>query len=77
MEEAIVGGLVYTLLPSIVEKFIPDLPDSLVESDIKAKIEFKKYRHLKKGIKIVKQLGYKKSIKMYQDDPMAFRNLLM
>ena len=77
VEEAIVGGLVYTLLPSIVEKYIPDLPDSLVESDIKTKIEFKKYRHLKKGIKIVKQLGYKKSIKMYQDDPMAFRNLLM
>ncbi|GMQ79947.1 MAG: hypothetical protein BMS9Abin03_401 [Thermodesulfobacteriota bacterium] len=77
VEEAIVGGLVYALLPSIVEKYIPDLPDSLVESDIKTKIEFKKYRHLKKGIKIVEQLGYKKSIKMYRDDPMAFRSLLM
>ena len=77
VEEAIVGGLVYAFLPSIVEKYIPDLPDSLVESDIKTKIEFKKYRHLRKGIKIVEQLGYKKSIKMYQDDPMAFRNLLM
>ena len=77
VEEAIVGGLVYALLPSIVEKYIPDLPDSLVESDFKTKIEFKKYRHLRKGIKIVEQLGYKKSIKMYQDDPMTFRNLLM
>ena len=77
VEEAIVGGLVYALLPSIVEKYIPDLPDSLVESDINTKIEFKKYRHLKKGIKIVRQLGYKKSIKMYKNDPMAFRNLLM
>jgi len=77
VEEAIVGGLVYALLPSIVEKYIPDLPGSLVESDIKTKIEYKKYRHLRKGIKIVAQLGYKKSIKMYQDDPMAFRNLLM
>jgi hypothetical protein len=77
VEEAIVGGLVYALLPSTVEKYIPDLPKTLVESDIKAKTEFKKYRHLRKGIKIVKQLGYKKSIKIYQDDPMAFRNLLM
>lgn len=77
VEEAIVGGLVYALLPSIVEKYIPDLPDSLVESDIKTKSEFKKYRHLKKGIKIVAQLGYKKSIKMYQNSPMKFRNLLM
>ena len=39
MEEAIVGGLVYALLPSTVEKYIPDLPDSLVESDIKTKID--------------------------------------
>ena len=77
VEEAIVGGLVYALLPSTVEKYIPDLPDSLVESDIKTKIKFKKYRYLRKGIKVVEQLGYKKSIKMYQDDPMAFRNLLM
>jgi hypothetical protein len=77
VEEAIVGGLVYVLLPSVVEKYIPDLPDSMIESDIKAKSKFKKYRHLKKGIKIVEQLGFKKSIKMYQNDPMAFHNLLM
>jgi len=77
VEEAIVGGLVYALLPSTVEKYIPDLPDSLIESDIKTKVKFKKYRHLRKGIQIVDQLGYKKSIKMYRDDPMAFRHLLM
>lgn len=77
VEEAIVGGLVYALRSSIVEKYFPDLPDDLIESDVKTKSEFKKYRHLKKGIKIVQQLGYKKSIKMYQDSPMAFRNLLM
>ena len=77
VEEAIVGGLVYALLPSTVEKYIPDLPDSLIESDIKTKVEFKKYRHLRKGIQIVDQLGYKKSINMYRDSPVAFRNLLM
>jgi hypothetical protein len=77
VEEAIVGGLVYTLLPSIVEKHIHCLPESLVKADIETKSEFNKYRHLRKGIKIVGRLGYKKSIKMYRDDPMAFRNLLM
>jgi len=77
VEEAIVGGLAYTLLPSTIEKHIHYLPESLVKADIKTKSEFNKYRHLRKGIKIVGRLGYKKSIKMYQDDPMAFRNLLM
>jgi len=77
VEEAIVGGVVYALLPSIVEKHIHNLPESLVKEDIETKSEFKKYRHLRKGIIIVEQLGYKKSIKMYQDNPIAFRNLLM
>lgn len=77
VEEAIVGGLVYAVFPSIVQKYLPDLPASWVESDIETKSAFKKYRHLIKGIKVVEQLGYKKSIQLYQDDPMAFRRLLM
>jgi hypothetical protein len=77
VEEAIVGGLVYALLPSIVKKHIHNLPESSIKSDIETKSKYKKYRHLKKGIKIVNQLGYKKSIKMYQDDPTAFRDLLV
>ena len=77
VEEAIVGGLVYTLLPSTVEKHIHYLPESLVKADIETKSEFNKYKHLRKGIKIVGRLGYEKSIEIYQDDPMVFHNLLM
>jgi hypothetical protein len=77
VEEAVVGGLVYTMLPSILEKYIHYLPESLVNADIETKSEFNKYRHLRKGINIVGRLGYKKTIKLYQNDPMAFRNLLM
>jgi len=77
VEEAIVGGLVHAVFPAIVQKYFPGLPDSLIESDIETKSTFKKYRHLKKGIKTVEQLGYKHSIQLYQDNPMAFRRLLM
>jgi hypothetical protein len=77
VEEAIVGGLVHALLPSIIEKHIHHLPESFVRSDIETKSEFKKYRHLRKGIKIVERLGYKKSIEIYKNDPMMFRNLLI
>jgi hypothetical protein len=77
VEEAIVGGLVYAVFPSIVQKYIPDLPVSWVESDIETKSAFKKYHYLIKGINVVERLGYKKSIKLYQDDPMAFRRLLL
>jgi hypothetical protein len=77
VEEAIVGGLVYTLLPTIIKKHIHNLPESLIKADIETKSGFKKYRHLQKGIEVVERLGYKKSIKMYQEDPTAFRNLLL
>lgn len=77
VEEAIVGGLVHALLPHLIEKHMQSLPESLIRSDIATKSRYKKYRHLKKGIKIVEQLGHKQSIKLYQHDPAAFRNLLM
>jgi hypothetical protein len=77
VEEAIVGGLVHAVFPSIVQKYIPGLPASWIESDIETKSTFKKYRYLVNGINIVERLGYKNSIEMYQDNPMAFRRLLM
>ena len=76
VEEAIVGGLVYAVFPSIVQKYIHDIPASWAESDIETKSAFKKYRYLVKGINVVARLGYKNTIKLYQDDPMAFRRLL-
>ncbi|NIV98344.1 hypothetical protein GWN26_04000, partial [Candidatus Saccharibacteria bacterium] len=53
VEEAIVGGIVYRLLPGILEERIEDLSLSYIEMDIIAKSEFEKYRHLEKGITIV------------------------
>ena len=76
VEEAIVGGLIYAVFPSVVQKYIHNMPASWVESDIETKSAFKKYHYLLKGINVVKRLGYKESIKLYQDDPMAFRRLL-
>ncbi len=77
VEEAIVGGLVHAVFPSIVQKYIPELPASWIESDVETKSTFKKYRYLSNGINIVKRLGYKESIRMYRNNPMAFRRLVM
>jgi hypothetical protein len=77
VEEAIVGGIVYRLLPSILEERIEDLSLSYIEMDIIAKSEFEKYRHLEKGITIIEEIGYREAIRMYSKDPMAFRQLLL
>jgi len=77
VEEAIVGGIVYRLLPNILEKRITDLSLSYIEMDISAKSQFEKYRHLEKGISIVEEIGHAEAIRMYSKDPSAFRDLLL
>jgi hypothetical protein len=76
VEEAIVGGVVHALLPDFLKKCVNGFRVSLIEEDIESKCEFKKYRHLKKGIDVVKNIGYEKTIKIYMDSPVEFRRLL-
>jgi hypothetical protein len=77
VEEAIVGGIVYRLLPHILQDHMKDLPPSYIEMDIAAKSQFEKYRHLEKGITLVQEIGYREAIRMYSKDPAAFRDLLL
>jgi hypothetical protein len=77
VEEAIVGGIVYRLLPNILEEHIKDLSLSSIEMDLIAKNQFEKYRHLQKGITIVEEIGYREAIRMYSKDPAVFRDLLL
>lgn len=77
VEEAIVGGIVYQLLPHILEEHFKDLSASHIEKDILAKRQFEKYRHLAKGITVVEEIGYREAIRMYSKDPAAFRDLLL
>lgn len=77
IEEAIAGGLVHALLPDFVKRYIPNLPHSLIEEDMKSKGKLKQYRHLKKGIEIVESMGYETALKVYSNDPMEFKKLLM
>ena len=76
VEEALVGGLVYSLLPPILEKKVGMHSQAFISKDIETKSDFTRYRHLKQGIDLVKRMGYKAAIRLYQDDPIAFRSLL-
>ena len=71
------GGLVYATLPQFLEEHIHNLPNSLIEKDIESKMEFDQYRYLKKGIEVVESMGCKKVVKLYKEDPMEFKELLI
>jgi hypothetical protein len=76
VEEAVVGGLAYALLPPFVEKYFDDFPPSLIERDIESLRSFRQYRLLKKGIALVEDMGCRKTIEIYQEDPGVFKDLL-
>jgi len=76
VEEAIVGGLVYHMLPPILERRMGTLPVALVSRDVETKNEIAKYHYLKKGIQVVGHLGYKACLDLYLNNPIAFRDLL-
>jgi hypothetical protein len=77
VEEAIVGGLVHAMLPQFLEERIHNLPNSLIDEDIESKMEFDQYRYLRKGIEVVESMGCKKVVKLYKEDPMEFKELLI
>jgi hypothetical protein len=76
VEEAVVGGLAHALLPPFVEKYFDNLPPSLIDQDVESLRSFPKYRFLNRGIEIVENLGYRKAIEIYQEDPGVFKDLL-
>lgn len=77
VEEAIVGGLVYSLIPDVVIRRIPNLPREWIQADLETKAQFPKYRFLPKAIKMVEDFGLKKSIHSYAQDPVGTRSLLI
>jgi hypothetical protein len=77
VEEGIVGGLVHSLMPRILDNYLDPLPTVLVEKDLAAKSQSIKYRYLKRGIEVVVDLGYQKALHLYKTDPIKFRDLLI
>lgn len=77
VEEAVAGGLAYVLMTRFLDQHIPDFPFSLIEADLEEKMKREKYRHLENGIDLVKNMGHKSALGLYQSNPNMVRNLLM
>jgi hypothetical protein len=77
VEEGIVGGLVHSLMPRILDNYLDPIPSRLVEKDLAAKSQSVKYRYLKRGIEVVEDLGYQKALHLYKTDPGKFRAMLI
>jgi len=76
-EEAVVGGVVRVLFPPILEKYFSHVPKSWVEKDLTEKCRLKRYRYLRKGIGVVRNMGYHKALDLYKTNPVGFYRLLI
>jgi hypothetical protein len=77
VEEALVGGVTFALVPEFFRKYAIRLPPSLFEEEIESRGMFKKYVHLKRAIQLIEQVGHERAIKMYIDQPEDFRKSLL
>jgi hypothetical protein len=77
VEEALVGGVTYALLPDFLKRYAMNLSDSLIEDDLESRGKFKQYRHLKRAIAVIGSVGHEKAIKMYVDHPENFKKSLI
>ena len=76
VEEAMAGGLVNHLLPAFLEQNVVGFQSIWIEDDLMEKSQMSRYRYLKRGIQVVKQLGITQALIIYQDNPNEFRNLV-
>jgi hypothetical protein len=76
VEEAVVGGLVHSLLPPFLERHVGSLSSSYVRQDLDSKLQFHKYRYLRRGISLVENRGYREVLRMYMANPAKVRDLL-
>ena len=77
IEEALVGGVVYALLPHFLGKQVKNLPPSTIDADMEFKSTLQKYRYLPKGIELVKRLGFETALNMHANAPTKVKELLI
>jgi hypothetical protein len=76
VEEAVVGGLVYHLVPEVLITRIPELPETMIREDLETKAEFEKYRLLPRAIEVVADLGVRESVALFMKSPDEMERLL-
>jgi hypothetical protein len=77
VEEALVGGVVHNLLPVFLNRYVAPLPGKLPAGDLAQKEKRPQYRYLRKGVELVRQMGCRKAVERYADDPAVLRQLLL
>jgi hypothetical protein len=76
VEEAIVGGVVWQVMPEIFTRFLRDGSSDLLEDILTEREELPQYRLLRSAIQVVTDLGVNQAIDVYSNNPLDFKSMI-
>jgi hypothetical protein len=77
IEEAIVGGLVWNIMPGLLAHVTQGISDFPMDQTLAERHQHDQYRFLERGIDLVAQLGVDEAINLYQSSAVEFMSRLM
>jgi hypothetical protein len=76
VEEAIVGGVVWQLMPEILTRFLRKDSSDLLADVLSEREEFPQYRLLRPAIQVVTDLGVNQALDLYSNNPLDFKSMI-
>ena len=76
VEEAIVGGVVWQVMPEILTRFLHEGSPDLLADILTEREELPQYRLLRSAIQVVTDLGVNQAIDVYSNNPFDFRSMI-
>ena len=76
VEEAIVGGVVWQVMPDILTRFVHKESPDLLTNALSEREEHAQYRLLNRATQLVADLGVDEALAVYRKDPRDFKALL-
>jgi hypothetical protein len=76
VEEAIVGGVVWQVMPEILTRFLREGSPDLLEDILTEREELPQYRLLRSAIQVVTDLGVNQAIDVYSNNPLDFKSMI-
>ena len=76
VEEAIVGGVVWQVMPEILTRYVHHGPHDLLADTLTEREEQPRYRWLRPAIEVVTALGVNQALDIYSNDPLTFKGMV-
>jgi hypothetical protein len=76
VEEAIVGGVVWQVMPEVCARFVPQEDAGRLTNALAEREELPQYHLLRRAIQVVADLGVNQALAVYRNSPSDFRDMI-